>query len=91
MLATCKVLPADLGTAREAVDLAEFALSLSGDDTPGVLDTLAAAYARNGTFRQAVTAAKRGARTARAQGDERLAEDLAAHLSLYEAGLAFTA
>jgi tetratricopeptide (TPR) repeat protein len=64
----------------EAVELAARAVKLSGAKDPATLDTLAAAYAEAGRFREAVQTA----RQALALATERLAGDLKARIALYE-------
>jgi protein O-mannosyl-transferase len=67
----------------KAVALAEQAQHLSGEGNPGILRTLAAAYAENGRFTDAIDIAQRGADSARAQGDAGLAEIFQADTAFY--------
>ncbi len=74
----------------EAVRLAGAASAKAGHEDPDLLDTLAAAYAAAGRFRDAVATAERAAGAARAQGREALAEEIAARISRYKTGHPFT-
>jgi Flp pilus assembly protein TadD len=65
------------------VELAERARSLDGDD-PGILDTLAAAYAEAGRYEEAVATARRAIDLARAVGHPELVADFTTHLAAYE-------
>jgi cytochrome c-type biogenesis protein CcmH/NrfG len=66
----------------KAVELAQQASSLSGDNA-SVLRTLAAAYAENGQFSDAIETAERAVSLAVSKGDLQLAEDLRREISLY--------
>jgi tetratricopeptide (TPR) repeat protein len=68
----------------EAIAHAERAKQLLGD-MPGVLDTLAAAYAEAGRFSEAVGTARKGLEFANRQNHHALANDLATRIALYEA------
>src|SRR2546423_1274109 len=70
----------------KAVRLAEQADRLSGGNDPIILHTLAAAYAENRQFPEAVEAAKRALELADANGITSLAESLRSKLALYRAG-----
>jgi len=70
----------------KAVRLAEQANRLSGGNDPIILHTLAAAYAENRQFREAVEAAQRALGIADANGITLLAESLRNKLALYQAG-----
>ena len=70
----------------KAVQLAEQATRLSGGDDPIILHTLAAAYAENRQFPQAVEVAQRALEIAEANGITSLAESLRHKLALYQAG-----
>jgi tetratricopeptide (TPR) repeat protein len=70
----------------QAVKLASRAAELTGQRDPGALDTLAAAYAEAGQFKEAVAAAERGLKLAEAAGDKGLVDQLQARLELYRAG-----
>lgn len=78
LLATCP--DRDVRDAATAVDLAEAALRMTGDD-PGVLGTLAAAYAESGRRADAEEALARGIRAARLRGDAGTAKALADRLA----------
>jgi Flp pilus assembly protein TadD len=73
----------DLRDGPAAVELAERARSLDGDD-PGILDTLAAAYAEAGRYEEAVATARRAIDLARAVGHPELVADFTTHLAAYE-------
>jgi protein O-mannosyl-transferase len=72
----------------EAVRLAEQANRLE-QNTPGTLDTLAAAYAEVGRFPDAIKTARQALKLATAQGDTTLTQSLRSELALYEAGKPF--
>lgn len=79
---------------KEAVRLAEKARELVPSDDPAYplyLDTLAAAYAEDGRFTDAVKTAGQAADLAERSGDKKLAEDVLKRLSFYTAGRAFHA
>ena len=69
-----------------AVELAERALRLSGGKIPIIFRVLAAAYAENGQFAQAIETAQRGAELANSQGNPALASELQSNIALYQAG-----
>lgn len=68
----------------KAVELATRACELTSFQHPGGLCALAAAYAEEGRFPQAVSMAERAIRAARAGGDERLADSIRQPLELYK-------
>ena len=72
-----------------AVQLAEQANRLSGGNDPIILHTLAAAYAENRQFSEAVEVAQRALEIAKANGVGSLAESLRNKLALYQAGSAY--
>ena len=89
LLATRKnATPQDLTSA---VDLATRACRLTGDSDPGYLDTLAAAYAANGQFTNAVTSAEKALAIARTSGSKQLEQRIAERLNLYRAGQPYRA
>ncbi len=69
-----------------AVQLGERAMRISGGRIPIVFRTLAAAYAENGRFADAVQMAKRGVEVANSQGNLGLAAELQESIANYEAG-----
>ena len=71
---------------KAAVALAQRAVQISGRKEPAALDTLAAAYAEEGRFQDAVGTAKEALQLATAQGNQRLAESLGKRIKLYGAG-----
>jgi tetratricopeptide (TPR) repeat protein len=73
----------------EAVELARWAVRLSHSREPTILCTLAAAYAENGQFPQAVRTAHQALSLAARQKQEPLAASLQAQLSCYERGQPF--
>jgi protein O-mannosyl-transferase len=81
------ILAMPVGTGSEkrvkALPLAQRLQELVGNNNPKVLRTIAAAYAANGKFTEALEVAERGARLARQQTDAALAEALEADLSTY--------
>ena len=76
---------ASVRNGAEAVELAQRALKLSGDE-PAILGTLAAAYAEAGRFPEAVRTAEQAVRMAAAKGDRMLAEQIRTCLELYSSG-----
>jgi tetratricopeptide (TPR) repeat protein len=84
VFATC---PDDsIRDGRRAVELAENALHLSGGKIPMVFRVLAAAYAENGRFSQAIETAQRGADLANNQDNPVLAAELQSNITFYQAG-----
>ena len=69
------VADADLRDGREALDLAQRALRVGGEN-PVVLRTLAAAQAENGQFAEAIATCQRGEELARRNGDRAMTESL---------------
>ena len=76
---------AALRSGATAVELAERAAHLLAGENPTVLRTLAAAYAENGEFPQAVETAERASKLATAQRNLSLAETLTQEISSYRA------
>jgi tetratricopeptide (TPR) repeat protein len=68
---------------QEAVRVAEAALAHSGNESPDLLDTLAAAYASAGRFEEAVQAETDALRMAIARGEASKAADYQVRLALY--------
>jgi protein O-mannosyl-transferase len=69
-----------------AVELAEKALRISGGKIPMIFRTLAAAYAENRRFGEAIETAQRGIALANSQGNPGLAAELQSNIALYQAG-----
>jgi tetratricopeptide (TPR) repeat protein len=69
-----------------AVQLAEQATRVSGGRMAMVWRTLAAAYAENGRFADAIQTAQRAIELARNQGNASLAAELQNTIALYETG-----
>ena len=70
---------------QEAVHYAELAVAAAGDVAP-LLDTLAAAYAADGRFEEAINTAKKAIRLATKQAQWQLAQRIERRLRSYEAG-----
>jgi tetratricopeptide (TPR) repeat protein len=84
VFATC---PEDsIRDGARAVELAERALRISGGKIPMIYRVLAAAYAENGRFADAVETAQRGAELATIQGNPGLAGELERNIALYQSG-----
>ena len=84
VFATC---PEDsIRDGARAVDLAQKAMRLSGDKIPMVFRVLAAAYAENGRFFDAIETAQRGADLANRTGNPALASELESNIALYQSG-----
>ena len=77
--------PAAVRDGRQAVELAERAIQLAGGEDPILLRTLAAAYAEDGRFDDAVRSAQKALTLARAAGQSDFAGQLDDQLKLYEA------
>jgi protein O-mannosyl-transferase len=69
-----------------AIELAQRAVKLVGEQDPNILDTLAAAYAAAGRFAEAIKTAEQALTLAANQNDTALAEPLSARIKLYQAG-----
>jgi protein O-mannosyl-transferase len=69
-----------------AIDLAQKAMRLSGAKIPMVFRVLAAAYAENGRFSDAINIAQQGADLANRTGNPALASELESNSSLYQSG-----
>jgi tetratricopeptide (TPR) repeat protein len=78
---------ASLRNGARAIELAEKADQLNRGKNPTVIRTLAAAYAENGRFTDAIETAHRAVQLAGAQGDFVLANKLDKDLDLYRANL----
>jgi tetratricopeptide (TPR) repeat protein len=87
VLATCP--QASLRNGNKAVELAQRANQLTGDGNPGVLGTLASAYAEAGRFPEAVETAQRALHLAQTQSNTALADAIRSQLKLYQAGHPF--
>jgi tetratricopeptide (TPR) repeat protein len=69
-----------------AVDLAQKAMRLSGGKISMVFRVLAAAYAENGRFSDAIDTAQRGAELANRTGNHALASEFESNIGLYQSG-----
>ena len=76
---------ASLRDGAKARALAEQASQLSGGGVPGILRTLAAAYAEEGSYGQAAATARRALELAVAQKNDALAAALPKEIQLYQA------
>ena len=74
----------------EAIRLAKRACQLTNYERPGLLDTLAAAYAAAGRFDEAVETAEKALTMAEAMEKKKLAVEFRARLGLYRAGKPYT-
>jgi Flp pilus assembly protein TadD len=72
-----------------AVKLAQHANQLTGDVNPMILHVLAAAYAQNGRFSQAIETAQRSLQLAIAQNNSALADSLRMEIELYQKGFPY--
>lgn len=75
---------AALRNGQEALPLAEHAAQLSSEGDPAILGTLAAVYAENGRFGEAVDLERRAAELATQQDNATLAQSLRERLALYQ-------
>lgn len=87
LLATCQ--EAQLRNGAEAVRLAERANELTGHSSPAVLTTLAAAYAEQGLFAQAVATSQKASELALKNNQQELLSQNEALLHLYQANRPF--
>jgi tetratricopeptide (TPR) repeat protein len=71
----------------KAVELAENVAQRAGHPNPIVLRTLAAAYAENGRFSEAINTAQTALQLATSQGNSGLAADLQLNIANYERNL----
>lgn len=85
LLAACP--DAKVRDGAEAVKLAELAVELAGRKDALALDTLGAAYAEAGRFREAVRAAEEALNASAAQGDAAMVEAVKMRTGLYRASL----
>jgi tetratricopeptide (TPR) repeat protein len=69
-----------------AAELGEKALRISAGKIPMIYKVLAAAYAENGRFADAIETAQRGAELATSQGNPALAAELESNIALYQSG-----
>ena len=84
VFATC---PEDsIRDGARAVELGEKALRISGGKIPTIYKVLAAAYAENGRFADAIETAQRGSELATTQGNPALAAELESNIALYQSG-----
>jgi len=70
----------------EALNLAQRANQLTGGNNPAILGTLAAAYAEQGRFPEAVETVQRAVQLAETQNNPTLSNFLRQHLKIYQAG-----
>ena len=77
---------AALRNGEEAVDFARKVAGRQKRDVPQLLDTLAAAYAEAGRFKEAAETARKAKKAAEQGKDAALATEIDARLKLYEAG-----
>ena len=89
LLATSR--DASLRNGPRAVELAKQADRLVGGTNTLVLRTLAAAYAENGEFANAIRIANSAMRLARMHGEDSLATDLDQQIALYQLGMPYRA
>jgi len=78
-----------LRNGHQAVQLAQQANQLAGEENPLILHTLAAAYAEAGRFSDAQRSAQKALALAREAGQSALVERINSELKLYAAGLPF--
>jgi hypothetical protein len=84
VFATC---PEDsIRDGARAVELGEKALRISAGKIAMIYKVLAAAYAENGRFADAIQTAQRGAELATNQGNHALAAELESSIALYQSG-----
>jgi len=81
----------EVRNGEQAVRLALRAIQLAGQPYPETLNTLAAAYAAAGHFEEAISMARQAVEIARGSGRNELADEIEAHLRLYEQGQPYRA
>ena len=77
--------------AKRAIEMARYACSLTGTNEPSYLDALAAAYASDGQFSNAVVTAERAFTLANTRERIPLKQQIADRLNLYRAGQPYRA
>ena len=77
---------ASVQDANKAIELAQRACELTGNEKAGILDTLAAAYAASGRFEDAARTAQQAINAAKAGGREELAGEIQNRMELYKEG-----
>jgi tetratricopeptide (TPR) repeat protein len=82
---------ASLRNGKEALELAQRAVQLTGGKDPAALDALAAAYAEAGRYGEAVETAQKALDLAHEQKKQSAAEAISSRLKLYRAGVPFRA
>ena len=70
----------------KAIEYAERACSLTGNNKAEILDTLAAAYASGGKFEEAVITAQKAIEAAKSRDQDNLAGNIQKRMELYKAG-----
>ena len=80
---------AEFHNSEKAVQLAERACELTNHNEPGMLDTLAVAYAAAGRFNEAVTTAEKALELAEPLQQKQLTEEIQNHLDNYRAGRSY--
>jgi protein O-mannosyl-transferase len=80
---------ASLRNGPKAVELAEQADRLVGGTNTLVLRTLAAAYAENGDFANAIRMARSAMQLARMRGEDSIMADLDQQIALYQLGMPY--
>ena len=74
------------GDPGRALLLAKRACALTDNRVAAYMDTLAAAYASDGRFPDAITVAQNGLALAQSDGQPQVAQEIATHLELYRTG-----
>jgi tetratricopeptide (TPR) repeat protein len=82
---------ANIRNGPKAVELSEKADRLTGNTSPAVLRTLAAAYANNKSFDKALETSRRALQSAEEQHNSELAETIRREMSLYKLGQPYRA
>jgi len=73
----------------KAIQLAKQACELTDYKVPGVLDTLAVAYAAAGNFRLAVETAEKALRITKYENQAQLVDEINSHLELFKRGMPY--
>jgi tetratricopeptide (TPR) repeat protein len=79
----------ELRNGSEAIELAEHAKAIAGEQEPFLLDTLAMAYAEAGRYPEAIRWGKLALQQIRAGADPKTSSEMETRLRLYESGRPF--
>jgi tetratricopeptide (TPR) repeat protein len=81
--------PSAGGDPARALEIARSVVDLTGNRVPSYLDTLAAAYAADGRFNEAIRTAEKATELAQSAGQTQLVNRIQMRLGLYQTGRAY--